>query len=82
VNEGLATLAEYGCMAAVLPAQIGPQGAAVLMRGMFGGPPGANPGVHEGEEPHSADRDGTSLLYCSWQYPGSSITIVVLASTT
>jgi hypothetical protein len=49
VNEGLATLLEYGCMAAVLPQEVGPLGAAVLMRGMFGGPAGVNPGVHEGE---------------------------------
>jgi hypothetical protein len=49
VNEGLATLLEYGCMAAVLPQEVGSLGAAVLMRGMFGGPTGVNPGVHEGE---------------------------------
>jgi aminopeptidase N len=49
VNEGLATLAEYGCLAAVLPRQVGRLGAAVLMRGMAGGPPGVNPGVHEGK---------------------------------
>lgn len=50
VNEGLATLAEYGCVAAVLPQQVGLQGAAVLMRGMFGPPAGVVPGVHEGEK--------------------------------
>lgn len=49
VNEGLATLAEYGCMAAVLPSQVGLLGAAVLMRGMYGAPAGVSPGVHEGE---------------------------------
>lgn len=48
VNEGLATLAEYGCMAAVLPQQVGLLGAAVLMRGLAGGPAGVTPGVHEG----------------------------------
>lgn len=66
VNEGLATLAEYGCMAAVLPTQIGLQGAAVLMRGMFGGPAGVIPGVHEGEGVPGLDRQ--TLLYGGWQY--------------
>jgi hypothetical protein len=72
VNEGLATLAEYGCMAAVLPTQVGPQGAAVLIRGMFGGPAGVNSGVHEGEELGSADLDERPLLHCSWQYTCAS----------
>lgn len=49
VNEGLATLMEYGCMAAVLPQQVGPRGAAVLLRGMWGSPHAVTAGVHEGE---------------------------------
>ena len=48
VNEGLASLMEYGCMARVLPQQIGALGAAVLMQGMMGPPAGVVPGVHEG----------------------------------
>lgn len=48
VNEGLASLAEYGCMAQVaLPSQASSVGAALLMRSVVG-PHGKAAGVHEG----------------------------------
>eukprot|EP00878_Enallax_costatus_P015911 GHUV01016679.1.p1 GENE.GHUV01016679.1~~GHUV01016679.1.p1 ORF type:complete len:620 (+),score=228.40 GHUV01016679.1:769-2628(+) len=47
VNEGLASLAEYGCLAEVLGQQLGTEGAAAVMRHVAG-PHGRKPGVHEG----------------------------------
>lgn len=48
VNEGLATLLEYGCMANVLPQQLGTTGAAVLMKHVAV-PHGQTPGRLEGK---------------------------------
>lgn len=48
VNEGLASLVEYGCLAQVLHTQLGVAGAAAVMR-HAPGPHGRTPGVHEGE---------------------------------
>lgn len=47
VNEGAASLLEYGCLAATLPVALGPSGAAALMAA-WPTPRGRVPGVHEG----------------------------------
>ena len=49
VNEGLASLVEYGCLATVLPQQLGRAGAAAVMRHLAA-PHGRAARVHEGEQ--------------------------------
>lgn len=87
VNEGLATLVEYGCLARVLPRQIGAGGAAVLMRGMFGGPAGVMPGVHEGavrcRQGRGWDSGGnSSTTFNGPCYPACAVHVPVLCTCT